>query len=559
MMRGVSSEALVLVLILVFCIVGHADETLSIHRSLMSGNVGRITKAELQGLPEMDDIDSIELYHLRSFRQQLVKSNAGSFSLQTSGLAFRSTTTNMVVVLEYRPFSYEASFLPQLRDTSTTSNTETPEQKRQAFHNITGNIFWETRAVIEYSTNLDIDYWQHSTYLGMINGIVYSNYASWVTEYMTSAKGRHFVPQAICSSPSSGNYLDEGSCFRSSQTWETFVSDSLTEFASMAAVMHAMLPPRGAEMQILSNFEPLLTKADPASTQHGHIGRHRNLQLTEEENEASKDTAAFAQAQHIAESDVHFYWQQLEACMRGYANEDYTSALTSCMPADIAYIHAGGEFYYMIEPRHPFVVNSEYLQVIPAAKYPPSRGILTSDWVIGSLLLLLVSAGLVLGLRNLKVYEAFCDSGSRRGRVGSSALQRYSGGIMEGISMSINSTTSRSWDRHRKHYSKAADDDDDGDLEMNQTSSHNPGLGRSDSNADSTGEECRHHNQHSQHGLHCRVTRDTPTVLNVPHTIFANYAQHEGETGTGDLHQHIVGGNPGTNSKDKETRSRSAM
>ena len=56
----------------------------------------------LEMLPRLDETDTIELYHLRSFRKEFVKSgDEGNFALQTSGLALRSTTTQGVIVLEY--------------------------------------------------------------------------------------------------------------------------------------------------------------------------------------------------------------------------------------------------------------------------------------------------------------------------------------------------------------------------------------------------------------------------------------------------------------------------
>ena len=125
-------------------------------------------------LPGMDDIDSIELYHLRSFTKQTVRTSGGIFSLQTSGLALRSTTTNRVVVLEYRPADYDASYLPRLKPVSAGSGsgsgsgdgdsdgaaneTEREKETRETWdlYNTTDNIYWDTSAVITYSTYIYI-------------------------------------------------------------------------------------------------------------------------------------------------------------------------------------------------------------------------------------------------------------------------------------------------------------------------------------------------------------------------------------------------------------------
>ena len=431
----------------------------------------------------------------------------------------------------------------------------------------------------------------------MVNGIVYTNFASWVGTYIRETSARNFVPTAICSSPGIGAnyYLNMGACFHKCQTGETFISDSLQFFASMSVSMHAMLPPRAGEIQILSNIEPVLVMADPTSTQHGSFpsesgsnsnsNRNRNsnsnserrsrntdskrrmlesrmessMGALEEETVAVSDSydtddthMMYANARHIAESDVLFYQNALIACMNTYATEDYTSALTSCMSAEIAYIHLQGPYYYMIEPRHPFAVNAEYMQNLPEAQYPQSRGILTSDWLIGSLLLLLVSMGLVLGLRNLKIHEAFTSSSSGGSSIGGhgygSGRQVKSGAIMDGISMSINSTTASStWSSSGKSgYRRASTSDEDIEMQLGTHSTNstaNPmltatntaltgaaigapknrsrtGSASSDTSIGTTDADQGHR------GLHCHVTASTPTVLNVSQSIFENCARN---------------------------------
>ena len=48
----------------------------------------------------------IELYHLRSFPLLSIQSSAGSFHIQTSGLALRSTNTPTLIVLEFKPVNF---------------------------------------------------------------------------------------------------------------------------------------------------------------------------------------------------------------------------------------------------------------------------------------------------------------------------------------------------------------------------------------------------------------------------------------------------------------------
>jgi hypothetical protein len=151
-------------------------------------------------IPKFTDTDMIELYHLRSFQKQLIHSSAGSFTIQTSGIALRSTTTLETVVLEYKPLNFSACFLPEL----IFLNDETILQ-------------WDKRTEIFYSTEIDTKYWQQSTFLARINGVVYKRYIRWVESYIETNK--YFTPQSICSKG------EENSCFTFSETWETFLAD----------------------------------------------------------------------------------------------------------------------------------------------------------------------------------------------------------------------------------------------------------------------------------------------------------------------------------------------
>lgn len=187
----------------------------------------------MQVLPRFDSADMVELFHLRSYPTQLIVSSVGSFLVQTSGIALRSTTTRKLVVLEYRPANYSACFLPVV--------VQRPNNK--------STLHWDKRSVLSYRTELDKKYWQQSTFLGRINGVVYENYVKWVEEYIS--RDKIFVPQSICSS------AEEISCFIRAETWETFLTDSLETFANLAVQMNAIIPPRAKEMHLLSNTEPV--------------------------------------------------------------------------------------------------------------------------------------------------------------------------------------------------------------------------------------------------------------------------------------------------------------
>lgn len=206
-------------------------------------------------LPRLADTDSIELYHLRSFPAMLIDTAAGTFSTQTSGLALRSTMTNLVIVLEYKPKSYSGCFLPII----------------EAVHEGNYALYWDKRAELLYHDQIDTVYWQQSTFLAHINGIVYKNYVMWIDRYMQS--NRVFSPQSVCNSE------HEYACYSNAETWETFLQDSLQVFAAFSVRIHAIIPPRATELRLLSSTEPVMIQAQkvvPALESSSSEGRRRH-------------------------------------------------------------------------------------------------------------------------------------------------------------------------------------------------------------------------------------------------------------------------------------------
>ncbi len=152
-------------------------------------------------MPKLTDTDMIELYHLRSFRLLLIETGAGTFSTKTSGLAMRSTSTGEVIVLQYKPMNYSSCFLPALGSGKGENAT----------------VDWDKRAEVEHHNEIDTSYWQQSTFLARINGVVYKNYMRWIEAYVAS--NMQFSPQSICST------VNDLSCFTFAETWETFLAD----------------------------------------------------------------------------------------------------------------------------------------------------------------------------------------------------------------------------------------------------------------------------------------------------------------------------------------------
>lgn len=112
-----------------------------------------------------------------------------------------------VVVLQYKPRNYTGCFLPILEESDNGSVS----------------LIWDKRAEIVYQDYIDTTYWQQSTFLAHINGVVYKNYVKWIEEYVQNNKV--FLPQSICTSEQ-----DASSCYTLAETWETFLADRYSHF-----------------------------------------------------------------------------------------------------------------------------------------------------------------------------------------------------------------------------------------------------------------------------------------------------------------------------------------
>lgn len=156
-------------------------------------------------MPKFTDTDMIELHHLRSFPVDALISDAGTFKFQTSGIALRSTETSAIIVLEFKPVNISACFLPIIMKSYDVNGSE-----------VNSTLIWDKRSTVSYETQIDPKHWMQSTFLGIINGVVYRNYLNWVEEYLTKSPGKYFIPQSICSGS------EEDSCFTLPSTGDTF-------------------------------------------------------------------------------------------------------------------------------------------------------------------------------------------------------------------------------------------------------------------------------------------------------------------------------------------------
>lgn len=107
----------------------------------------------------------------------------------------------------------------------------------------------------------------------------------------------------------------------------------------------------------------------------------------------------------MTENDIARYYLELMDCMQAYQLEEFTSALRSCMSEQVGYIHLEGKQYYEIRPRHPFVLNREYLQPIPDAQFAVASNTDIFDYTIAGAIVFLTVVGLFAALYKMKMFE----------------------------------------------------------------------------------------------------------------------------------------------------------
>jgi hypothetical protein len=148
------------------------------------------------------------------------------FNLDRLGIALRSSRSKETIVLEFQPKNFTSCFLPTV--------------KKHRESNIT-DLVWDKRSQIAYYKIIDMGYWQQSTYLADINGVVYSHYHEWIKDYLQQDRyycfplslsllfgnkitilwtflSRLYAPQSIC---------EDGElnfCYYYSQTWDSFLA-----------------------------------------------------------------------------------------------------------------------------------------------------------------------------------------------------------------------------------------------------------------------------------------------------------------------------------------------
>ena len=154
-------------------------------------------------VPHAHENEYFEVYYLQSSDVPIdPTSSTHSYTVQISGLAVRSSVSEKVVIVEYRPVDISACYLPVISGMGQTTD-----------------LRWDKRAVISLSRELNVTMWPISVYLARINSVVYWQFMLWVNSYTNAHPS--FLPLSICMAGSTDD------CPYLTQNWDTFIVDRL--------------------------------------------------------------------------------------------------------------------------------------------------------------------------------------------------------------------------------------------------------------------------------------------------------------------------------------------
>ena len=353
---------LVLCLVLLVCLTHGAF-------SRMQG--GRILEDFENQLPDFDANDRLQVYHLRSKLLPIISTPVGTFRAQTSGIAlsqWSDTGPSNVIVLQYSPANTTNAYLP----------TIIGEGKNV-------RIFWDKTAAIYVSQNIDMSYWQTSTYMAEVNGVVYSNYMSWVKAYIKS--NTFFIPQNVCKTGESGGI--SGTCYLRSVNGDTFSEDTFNRLAMLAVHLRPLTAPHMSGVKLQANSVPTDLYSEVVNVGGSPLGR-----------------------------GIADYYKALMTCLAGDDGDDYAEALNKCHSQDaVTYVHIADSHYITFESGAPFALNMERLQNIPEPKDLPAPGASMADWIIAVSLFSSVLLGIVACMQKLHIWGVLykrCCGGERK-------------------------------------------------------------------------------------------------------------------------------------------------
>lgn len=161
---------------------------------------GDTTSFSISGVPRAHENEYFEVYYLQSSSTPIKVKSTTKLIPKRSALAVRSSSSEKVVVVEYRPVDMAKSFMPVVREMKLKMD-----------------IAWDKSAMVELSREINTTTWPESVYLARINSVVYWQYMEWVDAYVTHHPV--FIPQSICMAS------DNSNCPYLTQNWDTFIAD----------------------------------------------------------------------------------------------------------------------------------------------------------------------------------------------------------------------------------------------------------------------------------------------------------------------------------------------
>lgn len=409
-------------------------------------------------LPRVADTDILEIFHLRSFPSLSVNSQVGTFSIQSAGIALRSTQTNEVIVLQYLPNNFSKSFLPYITGMGSITGdnfSDNNEEINDEYIRKNSTLEWEKRGEILYYKEINKLYWQQSTFLGRINGIVYKKYVEWIENF--ERKKNLLVPQSICLS----EVELASSCFLYSRTWDTFLSDSIKFFAQQSVKINAIIPPRALELKILTSSDPDLVimisdkkynekmklsekeiekeleriieydekllksiqispssfifsssnksnTSIPSSSFSFLSSSSNNINNNDNNNNNNNLNNDFSiKISYIDTTTIIDFYIELFSCLQNFQLINFFTAYKSCLSDSVAYIHIEDNYYYRVKPRYPFVYINEYLEELPNPEYNYNYFLDIIDYVVIFFFVFILFYGFILILYKMKIIN-FC-------------------------------------------------------------------------------------------------------------------------------------------------------
>jgi hypothetical protein len=307
-------------------------------------------------LPEFTADERLQVYHMRSKVLPIIRTSSESYNEQTSGIAFRRLNDrhSQIVVLQLVPVNATICYLPIIEGSGTNAR-----------------LVWNKRAQIYYSFSLDAAYWKTSTYMGEVNGVVYSHFMEWVSDYLKN--NGHFIPYSVCM-----GYLD---CALASRQGDRFLEGAFQRLANLAVHLLPLTTPRKTDLVMTSTYSPQNVYLDGASEGSTVLGR-----------------------------SVINYYQMLRTCLDAVQSQsstkDMATAMSSChKDVDVAYVHVKDGHYLTFKGGNPFATTVETSQVIPEPTDLPAPGISITDKVIAAILLVFIIMGIIACLYRLYIIQ----------------------------------------------------------------------------------------------------------------------------------------------------------